>query len=137
MSQTPVPGDRVAVHYTGRLDDGTEFDSSRGGAPLDFEVGSGQIIPGFEDAVRRLEIGASATVRLEPTDAYGERDPDLVVSVPLEAAPDDLAVGDPVLLGDGVPAVVVDMTPDAVHVDANHPLAGRALTFDIELVSIA
>ncbi len=132
----PNDGDQVKVHYRGTLDDGTQFDTSRGGDPLEFEVGAGQLIPGFEAAVRDLAVGESATFRLEPQDAYGEPDPSLVVQVPAAAAPDGLAVGDRVMLGDGVPATVVAVTDQAVTVDANHPLAGQALTFEVELVAV-
>lgn len=132
----PTTGDTVTVHYTGKLDDGTEFDSSRGGDPLSFELGAGQIIPGFETAVRDMSVGDQATVRLEPTDAYGMPDPDLVMKVPSDNAPDGLAAGDRVMLGNGAQAVVLETDAETVTIDANHPLAGHALTFEIELVGI-
>ncbi len=132
----PIDGDHVEVHYRGTLDDGTQFDTSHGREPLAFEVGAGQLIPGFEAAVRGLEVGETTTFRLEPADAYGEPDPSLVIQVPASAAPDGLAVGDHVMLGDGVPATVVEVTDDTITVDANHPLAGQALTFEVELVSV-
>ena len=128
-------GDTVQVHYTGRLDSGEVFDSSRQREPLSFTLGDGQLIPGFEAAVSGLTAGESRTVRVEPGDAYGERRDDLVVQVAQEQAPDGLSPNDRVQLGDQ-PAVVVDVTDDHVVVDANHPLAGHALTFEIELVDI-
>lgn len=131
----PDNGSTVTVHYTGRLDDGTEFDSSRDRDPLTFELGKGQVIPGFESAVRDLEVGQSATVRLEPEEAYGPHDPEKVLSVPAERAPEGLSVGDRVLLGQ-TPATVVAVEEDVVRVDANHPLAGEALTFEVELVAV-
>lgn len=132
----PADGDQVSVHYTGRLDDGTEFDSSRDGDPLTFELGAGQIIPGFEEAVRKLSVGESTTITLEPSSAYGQPDPSLVVDVPAENAPDGLSAGDRVMLGNGVPATVVVVGEEAVKIDANHPLAGHTLTFDLELVAV-
>jgi FKBP-type peptidyl-prolyl cis-trans isomerase 2 len=132
----PSNGDTVSVHYTGTLDDGTEFDSSREREPLTFEMGAGQLIPGFEKAVTSLNVGESTKVRLEPEEAYGEPMPDLMLQVPAEHAPEGLSLGDRVMLGNGAQAVVVGMDPETVTVDANHPLAGQALTFDIQLVSV-
>ena len=128
--------DLVEVHYTGTLDDGSEFDSSRGGTPLQFVVGAGQVIPGFDQAVRGLAIGDSRTVRIPPEDAYGEYDPAFILEFPADGAPEGLAAGDQVTLTNGQRAVVLEVTADTVTIDANHPLAGEALTFEIELVSI-
>lgn len=132
----PVPGDQVSVHYTGTLDDGSEFDSSRGGDPLEFEIGTGTVISGFERAVAELSVGESATFRLEPEEAYGEPRHDLVFEVPKGNAPDGLEIGDAVQLATGQPATVIDVTDAVVQVDANHPLAGQALTFEVELMSV-
>lgn len=132
----PASGDRVTVHYTGMLDDGSEFDSSRDGDPLGFEMGAGQVIPGFERAVELLSVDESATFRLEPGDAYGETRDDLVFDVPTANAPDGLTVGDSVQLATGQPAIVLNVSEATVQVDANHPLAGQALTFTVELVSV-
>ncbi len=129
-------GDTVEVHYTGTLDDGSEFDSSSGRAPLTFVVGSGQVISGFDDAVRGLAVGETRTVRIEPENAYGEVDPTRVLEVPIDQAPEGLAAGDPVTLTNGQQAVVLEVTDEVVRIDANHPLAGQALTFEVELVSI-
>lgn len=128
-------GDTVSVHYRGTLDDGSEFDSSAGRDPLQFTVGAGQVIPGFDNAVLGMAVGDKKEVRLEPEDAYGEHTEDRVISVPKEQAPDGLEVGQQVMLGQA-PATVVEVTDEAVTVDANHPLAGQALTFEIELVGI-
>ncbi len=128
-------GDHVSVNYTGTLDDGTVFDSSKGRDPLQFTVGAGDVIAGFDRAVTGLEVGKSAKVRMEPADAYGERRDDLVVNVPIAQAPAGLAVGQTVSLG-GQRATVTAVNADSVTVDANHELAGKALTFEIELVSI-
>lgn len=135
-ARTAQDGDRVAVHYTGTLDDGSQFDSSAGRDPLEFVVGSGQVIVGFDHAVRGLAEGESRSVRMEATDAYGERDDSLVVSVPVTQAPPGLTVGDQVAAG-GRPATVVAVDAGTVEIDANHQLAGEALTFAVELVRIA
>ena len=129
-------GDQVSVHYTGTLDNGEQFDSSIGRDPLPFQVGAGGVIDGFDAAVRGLAVGESVTVRIEPAEAYGVSREDLVVTVPRDQAPDNVAVGQEVMLGNSR-AVVIEVTETEVRVDANHPLAGEALTFEIELVSIA
>ncbi len=129
-------GDQVSVHYTGTLDNVEEFDSSIGRDPLPFQVGAGGVIDGFDAAVRGLAVGDSITVRIEPPEAYGLSREDLIVTVPRDQAPDDVAVGQEVMLGNSR-AVVIEVTETEVRVDANHPLAGEALTFEIELVSIA
>lgn len=128
-------GDTVSVHYRGTLDDGSEFDSSAGRDPLQFTVGAGQVIPGFDNAVVGMQVGEKKEVRLEPDDAYGERTDERVIAVPKEQAPEGLEVGQQVMLGQA-PATVVEVTDEAVTVDANHPLAGQALTFEIELVGV-
>ncbi|MEM1117483.1 MAG: peptidylprolyl isomerase [Bacteroidota bacterium] len=136
-------GDRVLIHYTGRLDDGTVFDSSEGREPLAFTLGSGEVVPGFDRAATGLEVGESKTVRMEPADAYGERRDDMILAVPHDAFPDGVApeVGQRLQLGlqggGALDAAVVDVSPEAVTLDANHPLAGEALTFDVTLVDIA
>ena len=121
-------GDSVTVHYHGTLDSGEVFDSSRERSPLPFVVGAGQVIAGFDAAVRGLAVGESVTVRLDPADAYGERRDDLVVTVPAEQAPAGLTVGDVVQVG-GASGIVTEVTSEFVRVDANHRLAGQALTF--------
>ncbi|MEQ8719215.1 MAG: peptidylprolyl isomerase [Acidimicrobiales bacterium] len=129
-------GDTVDVHYTGRLDDGEVFDSSAGRDPLTFEVGGGQVIAGFDEAVRGLGVGESRTVRIEPADAYGERRDELIGRVDAAKAPDGLTTGDAVMVGQQQ-AVVVEVTDSEVVLDANHPLAGKALTFDVEVVAVS
>jgi peptidylprolyl isomerase len=133
----PQDGDLVAVHYTGTLDSGEEFDSSEGREPLEFVVGSGQVIGGFDDAVRQLTVGESVTVRIPPEEAYGVADPELIIDFPIEDVPEEFhVVGIEVLLGGGQAATVIGVTEDTVTIDANHRLADEALTFEIELVSI-
>lgn len=129
-------GDIVAVHYRGTLDDGTEFDSSKGRDPISFTVGSNQVIPGFSDAVRGLKVGDKNKVRLEPARAYGERRTDLVIIFPPAQALPGMKPGDHVQMSNGQAAVVLAVDANGVTVDANHALAGKALTFEVELVSI-
>lgn len=135
-SLTARDGDAVTVHYTGTLDDGSEFDSSAGRDPLPFVVGGGQVIAGFDEAVRGLAVGESRTVRIEPANAYGEYSDQAIIEFPADAAPDGLSVGDSVTLGNGAPGTVLEIADGVVKIDANHPLAGKALTFDIELISL-
>ncbi|KAA3627806.1 MAG: peptidylprolyl isomerase [Proteobacteria bacterium] len=134
-------GDSVRVHYTGRLNDGTVFDSSEGRDPLDFTLGSGQVIPGFDEAVTGMTVGESVTITIEPENAYGERREEMVQQVPRSDIPDDidLAVGMQLQAsgpqGDIV-VTVIEMSDETIKLDANHPLAGKALTFDLQLVEI-
>lgn len=130
-------GDLVEVHYDGTLDDSSTFDSSRErGETFSFTVGTGQVIPGFDDAVRGLAVGESRTVRIPPVDAYGEWSEELVYEVPYGSSQDDVTVGDQVYLNDGRRAVVLEVKEGTVVLDANHELAGEALTFDIEVLAI-
>lgn len=135
-------GDTVHIHYTGRLADGTVFDSSRERDPLEFTLGEGDVIPGFEEAVAGMEPGETKTATIPAADAYGDRRDDLVMQVGRDQLPDDLdpEVGQRLGMrtGDGktVEVRVTAAGPDAVELDANHPLAGRDLTFDIELVRV-
>ena len=134
---TVQDGDLVEVHYSGTLDDGSTFDSSRErGAPLSFTVGTGEVIPGFDKAVRGLVVGESTTARMLPADAYGEWSEDFVVEVPYGPSQGDVAVGDEVFLNTGQPAVVLEVKEGTVVLDTNHALAGEALTFEIEVLAI-
>ncbi|TDL81771.1 peptidylprolyl isomerase [Palleronia sediminis] len=141
MSQVKA-GDTVRMHYEGKLDDGTPFDSSAGRDPLEFTVGSGQIIPGLDQAVAGMEVGEKKTVTVAPQDAYGERDPQRVQAVPREQIPDHIPTDPGTQLqlqtpeGQTVPVTVAGATEQEVMLDANHPLAGQNLTFDVELVEI-
>lgn len=135
-------GDTVSIHYTGRLDDGTVFDTSEDREPLEFTLGEGKVIPGFESAVLGMEEGETKTTTIPSDDAYGDRRDDLVLDVPEEQLPEDLEpeVGQTLQMraGDGqtFQVVVTDIGDQSVEVDANHPLAGKDLTFDIELLDI-
>ena len=128
-------GHRVKVHYEGSLDTGKVFDSSRDREPLEFVVGAGAVIEGFESAVRALTVGESIKIRLESEEAYGDRDESLVFNLPAQGAPDGLRIADQVMLDGDRPAIITEMAGDTVKADANHLLAGQALTFEIELVA--
>lgn len=139
---TAKQGDTVHVHYTGRLEDGTVFDSSRERSPLEFTLGEGQVIPGFERAVVGLSEGEQKETHIGPDEAFGPRSDDLVVKVQRDKLPEGMTP-EPgqrfeMTTGDGykIPVRVTETLEDAVVVDANHPLAGRELTFDVELLRI-
>ncbi len=142
MSQAR-PGDTVKIHYTGTLNDGTEFDSSSGRDPLEFTVGSGQVISGFDKAVEGMAVGDSKTVKIPPEEAYGPRHDQMVQDVPKHALPDDLEPAEGMALqARGQDGQVINLTitavgDDSITVDGNHPLAGKSLNFDIQLVDIA
>jgi peptidylprolyl isomerase len=136
-------GDVVHVHYKGTLDDGSMFDSSEGGEPLSFTLGSGDVIPGFENAIEGMSAGDKKTQRIPVDDAYGERNEELVFKVTRDQLPPDsgdLELGDMLQVGfpDGSTAAVSvsALDADSVTLDANHPLAGKDLTFELELVRI-
>ena len=131
-----MDGDKVAVHYTGTLESGEEFDSSRDREPLSFVLGAGQMIPGFDTAVNGMWVGESKTVRLEPAEAYGERRDDLIIELPIDQLSDGQGEGDSVLFQSGAQGIILEITDEVFRVDVNHRLAGQALTFQIELVSI-
>ncbi len=134
-------GKRVKVHYTGTLDDGTTFDSSLDrGEPIEFTCMAGQMIPGFDAAVKDLAIGETKTVRIPAAEAYGEYDEELVQRVPANQIPNasQLPVGQTVYMmgpgGQPFPVIVREVADDAVVLDMNHELAGKDLTFEITLV---
>ena len=135
-------GNKVKVHYTGKLDDGTVFDSSEGREPLEFTVGSGQVIPGFEQGVEGMEIGDSKTVNISVEDGYGAHQADGVFDVDRTELPQDMPLEVGIRLqarhssGRPVEVTVVAIGEESVTMDANHPLAGKALTFEIQLVEI-
>lgn len=136
-------GDTVSIHYTGRLNDGSVFDSSLEREPLEFSIGGQQVIPGFEQAVIGMNPGESKTQEIPCDKAYGPRHDDMVVTVLRQQIPSDfeLAVGQQLQIknpeGQVIPVMVSEIVDDQVTLDGNHPLAGEDLTFDIELVSIA
>jgi peptidylprolyl isomerase len=131
-------GSTVNVHYTGKLKSGEVFDSSEGRDPLSFTIGSGQIIPGFENAVIGKNVGDKVTIEIDPTEAYGEYREDLLVKVENEQLPGPVEVGQVLQADNGgqpVNVTVKEVNEDHVIIDGNHPLSGKDLIFDIEVVS--
>jgi peptidylprolyl isomerase len=135
-------GDTVRVNYIGTLEDGSIFDTSAGHEPLEFTLGEGKIIPGFEEAVKGMEIGQSKTVTIPAKEAYGQHRDDLVVEIKREELPEGLNPEIKQQLqmrqtdGRAIVAIVTDVSESTITVDANHPLTGKDLTFQIELVEI-
>ena len=135
-------GDTVRIHYTGTLADGSTFDSSEGREPLEFTLGSGRVIPGFDKAVSGMSVGDTQTVEIACDDAYGTSDPNGIQSFPRDKVPDDipLELGTRLQLsgpsGEPIMVTVAEVTEESVILDANHPLADKDLTFKIELVEI-
>jgi len=142
QQQQAKRGDTVLVHYRGTLEDGSVFDTSHGSDPISFTLGSGEVIPGFETAIEGMSAGEKKTQTIDVANAYGERREDLVFTVQREQLPPDseVQVGDMLQVGfpDGSSAnvQVAAMDDASVTLDANHPLAGKALTFELELVGI-
>lgn len=142
MIQTAQSGDTVKVHYSGRFESGEIFDSSAGAQPFEFELGCGQIIPGFENAILGMQTGAKKTVTIGPEERYDEHDENLVFIMPITDLPDDLTphIGMQLQLVDQeehmLPAVITEILDDSITLDANHPLAGVTLVFDIERIEI-
>lgn len=133
-------GDKVKVHYTGRHPDGTVFDSSEGRDPLEFTAGGPEVIPGVSKAVIGMSKGEKKTVEVAPADGYGDHDPALVSDVPLEMLPDGVKEGDQLEAKGGdrtFPVWVREVGKESAKVDANHPLAGSTLVFELEIVEVA
>jgi FKBP-type peptidyl-prolyl cis-trans isomerase 2 len=137
------PGDTVKIHYTGRLDDGTVFDSSVNREPLEFTLSGGQVIPGFDEAVLGMSPGESKTQKIPMDQAYGPHREEMVLEISRQQIPPELEpeVGQQLQVqqenGQAIPVFVTEVTESNVTLDANHPLAGEDLTFDIQLVEIA
>jgi FKBP-type peptidyl-prolyl cis-trans isomerase 2 len=135
-------GDTVKVHYTGKLDDGTVFDSSMDSEPLEFTLGEQKIIPGFEEAVEGMEAGEEKTVKIPPEQAYGDRREENVIDVERSSIPEDITPEPGMMLqltlqdGSVANVVVADVKDEMVTLDGNHPLAGKELNFDIKLVEV-
>lgn len=135
-------GDKVKVHYKGTLASGEQFDSSHGRQPLEFTVGAGQMIAGFDAAIPGMEVGEKKTINIPAKDAYGERSKDAIIEFPTSNIPADMKLEPGMKLqlrdqsGHPVPVTVVEVKDDIIILDANHELAGKELIFDIELVSI-
>jgi FKBP-type peptidyl-prolyl cis-trans isomerase 2 len=135
-------GDKIKVHYHGKLTNGETFDSSAGREPLEFEVGSGMVIPGFDDGVTGMTVGEKKTVNIPFAEAYGPKNPEMVIEMPKDRFPADMQVevGMPLMMSDQqgqqFQVTIVEIKEEAVMLDANHPLAGQDLIFDLELVEI-
>ncbi|HEY9887291.1 MAG TPA: peptidylprolyl isomerase [Candidatus Obscuribacterales bacterium] len=135
-------GKTVKVHYTGTLNDGSVFDSSEGREPLEFQVGAGQVIPGFDAAIQQMDVGATKTVTIPSDEAYGEVRPDMIALIPHEQFPEGMnpEVGQTLQLRTpegALPVRVTDVQEQGVVIDGNHPLAGEDLTFELTLVAAA
>jgi len=141
-SKMAKDGDTVNVHYTGKLEDGTVFDSSVEREPLEFTLGAGTIVPGFEEAVRGMQAGQSKTVTIPSQEAYGPRRDEMVLVIERTELPPELKpdVGQQLQMqqsdGRAVSVLVTDVSETTITIDANHPLAGKDLTFEIELLEI-
>ncbi len=139
---TAKNGNVVQVHYTGTLQDGTVFDSSKDREPLQFQLGQHMVIPGFENAIIGMGIGETKTVQIPVEEAYGQHQKDMVLQVPRSQLPQHIQpeVGLQLQMGpspeESMPVVVVEVHDDHLVIDANHPLAGKDLTFELELVGI-
>lgn len=135
-------GDTVKVHYHGRLADGSTFDSSAGKDPLQFQVGSGQVIPGFDNGVKGMTVGEKKTIEIPAEEAYGPSDPNNMAEFPISEFPAEIKpeVGMELSMTDGngqvIPVTIKEVRESTVILDANHFLAGKDLIFDIELVEI-
>jgi peptidylprolyl isomerase len=135
-------GQKVKIHYTGTLDDGNQFDSSAGRDPLEFEMGAGMVIPGFETGVKDMEVGEKKSIHIPATEAYGEKREDMVMDFERSQLPEGLEpeVGMGLQMqgpqGQPVPVQIVAVAEESITIDANHPLAGQNLNFELELVSI-
>ncbi|MBA7483011.1 Trigger factor [subsurface metagenome] len=135
-------GDRVKVQYTGSLNDGTIFDKSKEGEPLEFTVGSGQVIPGFDKAVEGMKLNEEKKVTLKTEDAYGKRDETAIREFPKNSLPENFKPEKGIMIrlqdqtGRAIPGTVTDITENSITVDLNHPLAGKDLAFDIKVIGI-
>ena len=135
-------GDIVRVHYTGKLTNGKQFDSSKGREPLEFTVGAGQMIKGFDDAMPGMTVSEKKTINILPEDAYGQKDEQAIIEFPKKNIPKDmkLEVGMQLQLrnenGQPFPVTVAEIKDDVIVLDTNHSLAGKELVFDIELIEI-
>jgi FKBP-type peptidyl-prolyl cis-trans isomerase 2 len=142
MTQQAKAGDTVSLHYKGTLTDGTIFDSSEGREPLSFALGANQVIEGFDAAVTGMAVGEKKTIHIPVEQAYGQANPEMVIKMPRSEIPADMVpeVGMAMHLSDDageiIPVMVVGLDEESITLDANHPLSGQDLNFDLELVSI-
>jgi peptidylprolyl isomerase len=142
MPEQAKKGDTAQVHYTGRLEDGQVFDSSEGGEPLEFEIGAGNVIQGFDEGVRGMSQGDKKRIEIEADDAYGQRVDALVQEIAraglnLDREPEvGMQLGLQLPDGQEIPVTITEVTQESITLDANHPLAGQKLIFDVELVNL-
>lgn len=142
MSDGAKAGDRLRLHYVGHLEDDSVFDSSEGRDPLDFTLGSGEIIPGLDAGLQGMTVGESRSVTVAPQDGYGDRDPGRIQSIPREIIPEHIPTESGTMLqmqspeGETIPVTVLGTSDTHVEMDANHPLAGKTLRFEVTLVEI-
>ena len=135
-------GDKVKVHYHGKLRSGETFDSSQGREPLEFELGSGQVIRGFDEGIQGMQVGDKKTIEIAVLDAYGEKQQEMIIEFPKDQFPPDMnpEAGMQLMMSNGsgqqFPVTIMEVKEDSVILDANHPLAGQELIFDLELVEI-
>ena len=135
-------GDKVKVHYHGKLRSGEIFDSSQGRDPLEFELGSGQVIKGFDEGIQGMQVGDKKTIEIAVVDAYGEKQQEMIIEFPKDQFPPDMnpEAGMQLMMSNGsgqqFPVTIVEVKEESVVLDANHPLAGQELIFDLELVEI-
>ena len=136
-------GDTVQVHYTGKLDDGTVFDSSVGGEPIEFILGEHHVIPGFEEGVTGMEVGETKTILIPCDQAYGPHMDEMILTIPREQVPPHITLGLGEMLelrqpsGEALTVRITELSDASVTLDGNHPLAGEDLTFDLQLAAIA
>ncbi|MFQ6069463.1 MAG: peptidylprolyl isomerase [Candidatus Aminicenantales bacterium] len=142
MERIVKSGDSVRIHYTGKFEDGSVFDSSKDGEPLQFEVGTGQIIEGLDKAVIGMHLGEKKSVTVNPEQGFGPYNENLLLEMPREKIPEHISPEIEMKLqlvdekGNALPVVVKEISDDLIKLDANHPLAGKVLVFDIELLEI-
>ncbi|MEM8602868.1 MAG: peptidylprolyl isomerase [Cyanobacteria bacterium P01_H01_bin.121] len=137
-----APGSNVKVHYKGTLDDGSIFDSSADREPLEFEVGSGQVIPGFDNAIQQMDVGGTQTITIPSAEAYGPVRSEMIATIPQEQFPAELnpEVGQMLELSTpqgALPVKIIEIKDGGVTIDGNHPLAGQNLTFELTLIEAA
>ncbi len=142
MDRTAKDGDTVKVHYAGKYESGEEFDSSIGSEPLKFTIGGGEVIPGFEEAAVGMGIGERKSITIAPENGYGEYNENLVIDMPAQYFPEDISPTEGLQLKivdeneEEVLVVVTEVNDEYIRLDANHPLAGKTLVFDIEMLEI-
>lgn len=135
-------GQKVKIHYTGTLDDGNQFDSSAGRDPLEFEMGAGMVIPGFESGVADMAVGEKKTINIVAAEAYGEKRDEMVMEFERANLPEDLEpeIGMGLQMqgpqGQAIPVQITAVADETIMIDANHPLAGQNLTFELELIEV-